>query len=316
MDLSPDTLSRFLIMALVFVFGVALGSFGNVLVYRLRSGVSIMGRSRCLSCGKALTPRMLIPIFSYLLQRGRCAHCRSKIALQYPLVEFVAGLLAVMVFWRIGLDLAVFSIPPSPFQGEGWGEGMFFPLSLFLIDLLFFETLLLVTVYDLRHKIIPDGMVLVLVVLGILRALLALGIAPSPFQGEGWGEGMWLFPAFDLYPIVAAWWNPWLNLGAGPLLGLPFALLWLVSGGRWMGLGDAKLAAPLGFAFGLGYGLTGIILGFWIGAVVCVVLLLFTHLFSRGKGITMKSELPFAPFLACGALVAYMCAINIANWTF
>lgn len=274
---------------MVFVLGAALGSFGNVLVYRLRSGVTLGGRSRCLSCGKTLGVRHLVPIFSYIFQRGKCAYCGSRISAQYPFVEVAAGLLAVAAFWRSGLDLLM----PSAL-----------PVTLFVIDLVLWELLLVIAVYDLRHKIIPDSFALLLSVLGLARALVALtGSAGAT-------------PAFDLNAVAAEWWSPWLNLAAGPLLALPFALLWLLSRGRAMGLGDAKLAVGLGFAFGLGYGLTGIVLGFWIGALMSFALLLITRFRRNSGGITMKSELPFAPFLVLGTLVTYIFDLNITSWTY
>jgi len=270
----------FLPALLVFILGIALGSFGNVLVYRYRSGVTLWGRSRCLSCGTTLTARDLIPLLSYLLSRGRCRHCGSRFSMQYPLVELVAGLLALVVFAVSGLDFMLFD-----------------PLvtSLFFLDLLIWEILLVIAVYDIRHKIIPDGFVFLLALLGILRM-------SSAFFAFAQGSPI---PVFDM--DFAWWWNA----AAGIFLGLPFAVLWFVSGGRWMGLGDAKLAFAFGCAFGLAHGLTGIIFGFWLGALFSIPLLLF-----QGRSFTMKSELPFAPFLVLGMFVTYMFGINIVHWVF
>ena len=82
---------EFFYLTCVFVLGTAVGSFLNVLIYRLGSGAGLSGRSRCLSCGKTLTARMLIPILSFVFQHGRCAHCEARISWQYPLVEIAAG---------------------------------------------------------------------------------------------------------------------------------------------------------------------------------------------------------------------------------
>jgi len=265
---------------LVFILGVALGSFGNVLVYRYRSGVSLGGRSRCLSCGTTLTPIDLIPLLSYLLSRGRCRHCGSRFSAQYPLVELAAGVLAVIVLSVSRVDLLV-AVPSS--------------IGLFFLDLALWEMLLVLAVYDIRHKIIPDGFVIAAALIGILRMIMAFFLLTHGGQE---------IPLFDM--SFAWWWNVF----AGPLLALPFALLWFFSGGRWMGLGDAKLALVFGTAFGLAYGLTGIILGFWVGAFSSILLLLF-----RGRSFTMKSEIPFAPFLVLGMLIVYIFGINIVYWT-
>jgi prepilin signal peptidase PulO-like enzyme (type II secretory pathway) len=161
---------------------------------------------------------------------------------------------------------------------------------------MFWEMLLVIAVYDIRHKIIPDGFVILVSMLGVLRMCMAF---------FAFTHGGVEIPVFDM---SFAW--GW-NVGAGMMLALPFALLWFFSGGRWMGLGDAKLAFAFGSAFGLACGLTGIIFGFWVGALLSIPLLLF-----RGRSFTMKSELPFAPFLVLGMLIAYTFGINILHWVF
>jgi prepilin signal peptidase PulO-like enzyme (type II secretory pathway) len=92
--------------------------------------------------------------------------------------------------------------------------------------------------------------------------------------------------------------NTW-SVAAGPILASPLVLLSLVSKGRWMGWGDGPLELSLGFLLGLSAGGTALMLAFWIGAAVGILLMVFK------KGLTMKSELPFAPFLVAGALVVH-----------
>lgn len=134
-------------------------------------------------------------------------------------------------------------------------------------------TLLFVVVYDLRHGIIPWSCSILLAVLGLLHV---------------WGAG------FDTR-----------SLAAGPALAAPLLLLSLVSRGAWMGWGDGALELGLGWLLGLSAGLTAFVAAFWSGAAVGIVLLL------RQKGYTMKSELPFAPFLVLGAGVAYFFHVDI-----
>jgi prepilin signal peptidase PulO-like enzyme (type II secretory pathway) len=98
---------------------------------------------------------------------------------------------------------------------------------------------------------------------------------------------------------------------AGPLVAIPLAILWLVSGGRWIGLGDAKLMLPLGWYFGVGKGLSIFVFSFWIGAIPSIILLCLPR-----KRFTMKTELPFAPFIILAALVVYVSGVDILNWTF
>ncbi len=139
--------------------------------------------------------------------------------------------------------------------------------------LLVWMTLLFVLVYDLRHKIIPWSCSLLLAMLGLLHV---------------WSMG---FATLDVF--------------AGPMLVAPLALLWIISGGRWMGLGDAALELGLGWLLGLTAGLTALMLAFWIGAIVGIVALI-----SR-RGVTMKSEVPFAPFLILGAAVALFLHVDL-----
>lgn len=143
-------------------------------------------------------------------------------------------------------------------------------------------TLLFIVIYDLRHTIIPwecSG----------LLALLALSMLFFDFS------------AFTFH-IPSLW-----QLIAGPLLALPLFLLSLMSGGRWMGWGDSGLELGLGWLLGLGVGFSAFMLAFWSGALIGSLLLLFSRLRwpRKRRRLTMRSEIPFAPFLVLGAFIAY-----------
>ncbi len=89
---------------IAFIVGCILGSFYNVVIYRLPSGQSIVRpASRCPACGNAIAAYDNIPLVSYLLLGGRCRHCKASISLRYPLVEGLSGLLAMLLFRRYGL---------------------------------------------------------------------------------------------------------------------------------------------------------------------------------------------------------------------
>ena len=95
-----------LVTAIVFVSGSAIGSFLNVVVYRLPAGLSVMQPpSRCPKCLNQLKPYENIPVFGWLWLRGRCNHCLRPISARYPLVEAATGLLFLIVFWRFGVTL-------------------------------------------------------------------------------------------------------------------------------------------------------------------------------------------------------------------
>ncbi|MBI2618262.1 prepilin peptidase [Candidatus Kaiserbacteria bacterium] len=254
----------------VFIFGLLVGSFLNVYVLRYNTGKGLRGRSCCLSCGETLSAGELVPLFSFLFLRGRCIHCKSRISLQYPIVELVSGL----VF------LGVFLTARSP--------------SEFIFMSVIFSLLLGISMYDMLHGIIPNRLVFAFIALSL--AALFVDVLNGTFRTPS---------------IVDAL--------SGPLVALPLWFLFAVSKGKWIGLGDAKLALGIGWLFGMLSGFTVLVFSFWIGALVSLSLMGLKRLLRtaklnlRLKRFTMKSEIPFAPFLAASALLVYFLDLNIAT---
>ncbi len=269
-----------IIFILVFVLGLIIGSFLNVVIYRFGSGMRVTGRSKCLSCGKTLTAMMLIPLMSFICMRGRCGYCGTKLSWQYPSVEAMTATLFVIVAHVNGL----FAMSATLHQ-----------LTIFAVEAVIWSVLVVITVYDLKHRIIPD-------LLSLLFALLS-----GVLLYLKWSWGLIIIPYLPFLDSVPVW----INVGAGPLLALPFALLWLFSGGRAMGLGDAKLAWGIGWFLGFAGGVSAAVLAFWVAFFPSLILL-----FIRSKHFTMKSEIPFAPFLIIGTLLVYTFGIDILSWTF
>lgn len=259
-----------------FILGTIVGSFLNVVALRYNSGRGLTGRSACFSCGKVLSWNELIPIFSYVISFGRCRNCGSKISFQYPLVEIFTGILFLGAY-LLGL-----------------------PLIYLFYTLVIFSILIVILIYDFKHHIIPDG--------------LSYSFIALTFSG--------LFIDFSFFTLIAP---SVFDIAAGPILSFPIAALWFVSRGRWIGLGDAKLALGIGWMLGLSGGFSAIVLSFWIGAAVSVSILLgkrialyflrrkwwSTSLFSGSRQLTMKSEVPFAPFLIGGLLLVFFFNINV-----
>jgi leader peptidase (prepilin peptidase)/N-methyltransferase len=257
-----------LVLFITGLFGLAIGSFLNVVIYRFNTGVGINGRSGCMTCARTLSWFELIPVISFLAQRGRCRGCKTKLSWQYPLVELLtAGLFVATAFHFLSMPLTVAS-----------------EISL-CIMLIAWSLLVVIIVYDLKHKIIPDPFVYSFAALGLLRVLLFVPVS----------SGLFFYS----------------SLLAGPALFLPFYLLWLVSQGRWIGLGDGKLALGIGWMLGLGYGVSAIVLSFWIGATLSILIMLVLALKSKAKQLTMKSEIPFAPFLILGFTLVYFFSIDV-----
>ncbi len=252
-------------IAAVFVLGTLIGSFLNVVVLRYNTGrlkQALLGggRSACFSCDKPLAWYELIPILSFLAQGGRCRSCKSRLSWQYPIVELLSGALFVIAFLH--------ETAPAPL----------------LLSLVSLSLLVVIGAYDLRHKIIPDGLVYAFAAISLVYAFLLLpSFMPVAFFSAAW-------------PVLAA----------GPLLALPFCLLWKFSKGRWIGLGDGKLALGMGWFLGLAGGISAVVLAFWVGAVVAIAILVIQRCCpSLGTRWHMKSEIPFAPFLILATVIVY-----------
>jgi prepilin signal peptidase PulO-like enzyme (type II secretory pathway) len=170
----------YLVLFCLFILGLIIGSFLNVVILRWNTGWSISrGRSKCFSCGKTLSWYELIPLFSFLIQKRKCRGCESKISWQYPTVELATGILLPATFMMSGEYLSVFFLTA---------------VAVCLYIVMF--------VYDMRHKIIPDFF-------SYSVALIALLIIALE----------WYFLGFiDLGKIIA-----------GPILFLFFYFFWFVS---------------------------------------------------------------------------------------
>src|SRR4051812_24315811 len=83
-----------------FIFGIIIGSFLNVVILRYNTERNLGGRSACMSCRNTLAWYELVPLFSYIFQRGRCMNCKTKISAQYPIVEFITGILFMALFLK------------------------------------------------------------------------------------------------------------------------------------------------------------------------------------------------------------------------
>ncbi|NTW14300.1 MAG: prepilin peptidase [Candidatus Moranbacteria bacterium] len=223
-------------LAFFFIAGLIVGSFLNVVIFRLESGEDFIGgRSKCRSCGTVICWYDNIPILSFVMLRGKCRFCDSKISWQYPIVEFATGLL----FLFVGVYI---------FMSGNIGAMFDTALALGLIP-----ALVVVFVYDLRHMEIPVsvlafGMIWVLFML-FFRWIFVVPMEPffssRLFSGIVGGAVAFLF----LYSLV------------------------FFSKETWMGSGDAWLASVLGFVSGWELLLHAFTLAFGSGALVGIVLL-------------------------------------------
>lgn len=241
-----------------FALGAVLASFIGVLAERIYTGEALFtGRSRCNSCNRQLTVLDLVPVFSWLVSRGRCRTCKARVPVLYAVSEALLGLLFVLSYLQFGLTLQTGTL------------------------LLILCVLMFIVLYDLRHMIVPPVASVLLVLLSGIYAL------------HTW-SGITLAHVCIVSGVVA----------------LGFFLLFALSRGRAMGLGDSPVALALSLVAGP-QALAGLLFSFWAGAFIGIGILV-----SRPKGSRIGIEVPFVPFLALGYLFALFTQWNPLALTF
>lgn len=285
-----------------FILGTILGSLLKVLADRSLTGKSFLGRSFCTSCKKTLAWYDLIPLFSYILLKGRCRYCGKKIGQEYVMVELVSGILIGYLFFTSFPFLSPLSDPLKLilFSSE-------------LIFKIFFITILLsLFLTDYKKMLIPDRIILPSIVLSIifLLFLTVYKIAYLYIYLQGHPIGKYLLPPYNAYfqdRVLSNIEYFFTHLGAGLGLGAFFMLLILITKGKGMGGGDVKLGVLMGIILGVINTIVATMLAFFIGAIFSIILIIL-----RKK--TIKSQVPFGPFLVIGSLMALFWGNLIFGW--
>ena len=250
----PQTMILVSLFALV--LGLLVGSFLNVCIYRIPLGKTIVkGRSYCPSCGALIRWYQNIPVVSFLVLGGRCASCKTRISPIYPVVELITGLLFLAAFLKIG------------------------PTVDFLILAILTAVLIVISGIDLAHRIIPDGLVLFLLGLGVIQLL------------------------YQVLVLDTRWYVYVIGFFAASV---PLLLLGLLYPDG-MGGGDIKLMAAAGLI--LGYKL--ILLALFLGAIYASLYSLFLIVSRKGG---LKSEIPFGPYLSAGIFTAALWGDDVLCW--
>ena len=235
-----NTLPFPLVPTTIFFLGLAIGSFGNVCIYRFPKKESIIfPKSHCPACSIAIRPLDNIPVLSFLILKGKCRECKNNISVIYPAVEFFTGLLLLTGYYKFGLSFD------------------------FLVCLVVAPTLVIITVIDIEHQIIPDVITLPGIIFGLAAGSYSIGYFNS-FMGFLLGGGL-------------------------------FYLLAILSNGG-MGGGDIKYIAAAGALVGWQKVLLIIFIGAFLGSIVG----LFQIVVQKK---TRKSLIPFGPFLAIATLI-------------
>jgi leader peptidase (prepilin peptidase)/N-methyltransferase len=267
-------------LTFLFILGLLIGSFLNVVIYRLPimmqrewrcdclefleqpSETSTekfdlnMPRSRCGECGHAISALENIPILSYMALKGKCRACKTPISMRYPLVELLTGLISLIIGWHFGVSLQALA-------------GLF--LSWFLIA---------ASGIDLGHKLLPDTITLPLMWLGILLSLFNVFI--------------------DLETSV-------IGAIAGYLcLWSIFIMFKLVTGKEGMGHGDFKLLAALGAWCGWKMLLVIVLTSSLVGAIVGISMIILSK---SGR----NTQIPFGPYLAAAGWISFLWGPALLN---
>ncbi len=220
---------------IIFIFGLVIGSFINVLIYRIPQGKSIVSPpSACRSCGSRLALQDLIPVLSYVLLGGKCRHCAERISARYPLVELITAVIFIALFYKFGLTAPFFA---------------FAYLMAILIAIFFI---------DIDHRIIPNGLVLAGLA-GGFAVFVYNCIRPMP---EVFADTKWWTPLAGLLP------------GSAFLLIVAIVGSLLYKTDDAMGMGDVKLMAPVGMFLGWRLCLIALFISVILGGVLSLLLML------------------------------------------
>jgi len=273
----------FWLTILIFILGLAVGSFLNVIICRLATGEAIVrSRSHCPKCRQVLPWQDLAPLFSFCWLRGRCRFCGQKISWQYPLVETATGLLFLLIFnWQWAII--------NQFSITNW-VNLFFTIYIVC-------SLVVIFVYDLRHYIIPDKIIFPAIIFSVVfRIFEVLDFGHWNLFGI-WDLGFGPWRQFFVYFVSA--------IAAAAF----FAAIVLATRGKGMGLGDVKLALLMGLVLGWPDILMALFLAFFFGALVGIFLIIV----GRKQ---LKSAIPFGPFLVVATAIVMFFGQQTIDWCF
>lgn len=268
---------------LIFILGLCLGSFLNVVIHRLpREDVSISSppRSVCPSCDSHIGWYDNLPMVSYIFLLGKCRHCQTRISIRYPLVELMSGVLTLAVFFKFGMGIR------------------------FFLEVYFVLGLVAITYIDLDEMIIPDAITLPGIALGLIGA----AVAPDYSL-----IGPWLGGVFMSWGVENLRWLSIIGSVLGMIVGggsvwVIFQAYYLWRKEEGIGGGDFTLLAMVG-AF---LGWRAVFLTIFFGSVAALVYAIIDSI--RAGEFHPQMKLPFGPFLSLAALVYLFFGESILYW--
>lgn len=232
----------------VFLIGISVGSFLNVLIDRLPNEQKISGRSICDYCYHQLAWYDLIPIVSFFILKGQCRYCRKKLSIKYPFVEFLTGVSFVLIYWYFG---------PLINQNLELIDNYHFKLWQLIGYWIVISSLIVVFFSDVKYHLIPDSIQL------------------SFFIGA-----LILFPFLSTGDLIHFFIN---RVFSALIIATPIFALNFFSSGKAMGFGDVKLSFTIGFLLGTKLGFMALYTAFISGGIVGTILLLLKKKHLKSK---------------------------------
>jgi len=251
----------------IFIIGICIGSFLNVVVYRFQNNLSIIKpRSFCPKCKNTLTIRENIPLISYLIQRGKCLNCNVSIPFRYPLIELITGAL---------FTVFVHSSPSFYNSNSSFLFNTFY-------SWLFLSLLICIALIDIDSFWIPQGLINFGFVLGIL-GLLFMSISNN-------------YPFVDAYLVMKGLSTSGIAYGIFELFRYFAKCIFKKDA---IGKGDSKFVAMLALWLGPFGILFAVSISYILAAIYCLIGLSINL-------IRLKQFIPFGPFLSLGALLTWL----------
>lgn len=281
---SATGLPEFVGYASIFLLGAIIGSFLNVVIYRIPNEQSIVfPNSACPKCGNNIKFYDNIPVLSWLILGGKCRNCKNPISFRYPAVELLTAVIFALTAWQIGFNA-------------------FLPVCL-----LFVSAIISLIFIDAGHMILPNVITYPLLIFAVIMRI----IFPIFIGAE-------FFTDLRVYPLNLIQGSPlWLVSLIGAILGglLGGGSLWLI-GELWkrfrgvdaMGLGDVKMMFAVGALLGWRLTFLAIFLGALTGALGGILLII------KEKGKDLQAQIPFGIFLGIGTIAALLFGEKIIGW--
>lgn len=284
----------------LFVFGIIVGSFLNVCIYRIPLKETVVTEpSHCMSCGHRLAWYDLFPLFSWIFLGGKCRYCKAKISKQYPIVEGLNGIVWVFCFLSMGFfpHLSLYWKTDGNLGFLITDLGIYSLFSYFL-GCLVCSALIVLSVIDWRTYEIPFKINIFIFTIGLIK-LAARMLVDSKIYCQNLTDDISFFEKLNAY---GAWKEFVIGFFA---VSVPLLIILLISKGKAMGGGDVKLMAAAGLFLGWKLAIVALLFGCLYGSVIHII-----RMKIEGEG----SKLAMGPYLSGGIVTAMWFGQKIVEW--